>query len=42
MADEHTLAEQKGQNDVAHLQPITNIPTKYQLLTPHGFQDIAQ
>ena len=32
----------RSQNDVAHLQPITNIPTKYQLPTPYGFQDIAQ
>ena len=28
------------QNDVAHLQPITSIPTKYQLSTPYGFQNI--
>ena len=26
----------------AHLQPLTNVPTKHQLPTPHGFQDIAQ
>ena len=32
----------RSQNDVAHLQPITNIPTKNQLHTPYGFQDIAQ
>ena len=32
----------RSQNDVAHLQPITNIPTKYQLHTPYGFQDIVQ
>ena len=31
-----------SQNDAAHLQPITNIPTKYQLHTPYGFQEIAQ
>ena len=29
-----------SQNDVVHLQPIANIPTKYQLSTP--FQNIAQ
>ena len=29
-------------NDIIHLQPITNIPTKYQLSTPYGFQDMAQ
>ena len=26
---------------VAHLQPLTNVPTKFQLPTPHYFQDIA-
>ena len=25
----------------AHLQPLTNVPTKYQLPTPYGFRDIA-
>ena len=32
----------RSHHDVAHLQPPTNVPTKYQLLTPYGFQDIAQ
>ena len=32
----------RSQNDVTHLQPITNIPTKYQLPTPYRFRDIAQ
>ena len=31
----------RSQNDVAHLQSITNIPTNYQLSTPYGFHDIA-
>ena len=26
--------------DVAHLHPLTNVPTKYQLPTPYGFRDI--
>ena len=26
----------------AHLQPQNNVPTKYQLPTQYGFQDIAQ
>ena len=26
----------------AHLQPLTNVPTKHQLPTPYGFRDIAQ
>ena len=36
----------KGQSvshhDMGHLKPSTNVPTKYQLPTPYGFQDIAQ
>ena len=27
----------RSQHDVAHLHPPTNVPTKYQLLTPYGF-----
>ena len=27
--------------DDAHLQPPTNVPTKYQLPTPYSFRDIA-
>ena len=27
--------------DAAHLQRLTNVPTKYQLPTPYGFWDIA-
>ena len=26
----------------AHLHPLTNVPTKYQLPTPYGFRDIAR
>ena len=29
-------------HNVAHLQPLTNVPTKYQLPTPYGFRDIAR
>ena len=32
----------KSHHDAAHLQPLTNVPTKYQLPTPYGFRDIAQ
>ena len=32
----------RSHHDVAYLQPRTNIPTKNQLPTPYGFQDIAQ
>ena len=28
-------------HDAANLQPLTNVPTKYQLPTPYGFRDIA-
>ena len=28
--------------DVARLQPLTNVPTKYQLPTPYGFRDIVR
>ena len=28
-------------HDFTHLHPITNVPTKYQLPTPYGLQDIA-
>ena len=29
-------------HDAAHLQSLTNVPSKYQLPTPHGFRDIAR
>ena len=32
----------RSHHDVAHLQPLTNVPTKYQLPTPYSFRDIAQ
>ena len=32
----------RSHHDVAHLHPLTNIPTKYQLPTPYGFRDIAR
>ena len=28
-------------HDVGHLQPPTNIPTKYELPAPYVFQDLA-
>ena len=34
--------ESRSHHDIAHLQPPTNVPTKYQLPTPYGFRDIAQ
>ena len=32
----------RSRHDVAHLHPLTNVPTKYKLPTPYGFRDIAQ
>ena len=29
-------------HDAAHLHPLTNVPTKYQLPTPYGFRDITR
>ena len=31
----------RSDHDAAHLHPLTNAPTKYQLPTPYGFRDIA-
>ena len=32
----------RSHDDVAHLHPQSNVPTKYQPSTPHRFRDIAQ
>ena len=32
----------RSDHDVAHLQPLTNVPTKHQLPTPYGFRSIAR
>ena len=32
----------RSDHDVAHLHPLTNVPTKYPLPTPYDFQDIAR
>ena len=32
----------RSHHDVAHLQPLSNVPTKYQPPTLYGFRDIAQ
>ena len=32
----------RSEHDVAHLQPLSNVPTKYQLPTPYGFWDTAR
>ena len=43
MAGEHTSAEPKLKvTHDAHLHPLTNVPTKRQVSTPYGIQEIAQ
>ena len=32
----------RSKHNVAHLLPLTNASTKYQIPTPYGFRDIAQ
>ena len=32
----------RSDHDTAHLYPLTNVPTKYQLPTPYGFWDTAR
>ena len=32
----------RSDHDIAHLHPLTNVPSMYQLPTPHGFQDIVR
>ena len=32
----------RSHHDAAHLQPLTNVPSKHQLPTPYGFRDIAR
>ena len=34
--------QSRSRHDVAHLHPLTNVPTKYQLPKPYSFRDIAQ
>ena len=35
-------SKSRSHHNIAHLQPPTNIPTKYQLPTPYSFRDIAR
>ena len=32
----------RSHNDIAHLHPLTNVPTKYKLPIPYGFRDMAR
>ena len=38
----YNKVKSRSHHDAAHLQPLTNVPTKYQLPTPYGFRDIAR
>ena len=39
---DHNKVKSRSHLDVAHLQLLTNVPTKYQLPTPYDFRDIAR
>ena len=39
---ERPKVKSRSRHDTAHLQPQTNVTTKYQLPTLYGFQDIAR
>ena len=36
-----SMVKSRSDHDVAHLHPLTNVPTMYQLPTPYGFRDTA-
>ena len=38
----YSKVKSRSDHDFAHLQPLTNVPAKYQLPTPYGCRDIAQ
>ena len=40
--DHYDKVKGRSHHDAAHLQPITNVPTKHQLPTPYGFRDITR
>ena len=40
--DHYAKVKSRLHHDVAHLHPLTNVPTKYQLPTPYSFRDIAE
>ena len=37
-----SMVKSRSHHDVAHLNPLTNVPTKYQLPTPYGFRDTGR
>ena len=38
----YSKVKSRSDHDAAHLHPLTNVPTKYQLPTPYGFCDTAR
>ena len=38
----YNKVKSRSHHDAAHLQSLTNVPTKYQRPTPYGFPDIAR
>ena len=38
----YSKVKSRSHHDIVHLQTLTNVPTKYQLLTPCVFQDISR
>ena len=42
MVTTRSKVKPRSHHDVAHLQPLNNVPTKYQLPTLYSFQDIAR
>ena len=42
MVQQDFKGQRSNQGHTYNLQPLTNVPTKYQLPTPYGFRDIAR
>ena len=38
---QYDKVKSRSHHDAAHLQPLTNVPTKHKLPTPYRFRDIA-
>ena len=38
----YNKVKSRSHHDAAPLHPLTNVPSKYHLPTPHGFRDIAR
>ena len=39
---QYSKVKSMSRHDIAHLHPLTNVPTKYQLPPPYSFRDIAR